>query len=183
MGVDIHIRVTKYNEKTNLYEELVLYMRGEEYHYDNEGNKVIDNPDFKRIPVYEGRNSEMFEGMLHGDEKDGYGDFPSFVIAFNSLEPKLRADIEEKKKIAGYYDFYELTLADMAFYLTKHGLVTDYNADWDDYETGKAPKPLKVNPIKYLFDDICKYIEFAEGGWSNYYNELSRYKIIYYFDC
>ena len=108
MGCDIHLRLTKYDDKENVYKELVLYKPGESYHYED-GKKVIDNPDFQKVYIFDGcRNSEMFDGMKDGDEVDGYGIFPISPIKINSLEKELRADIEKKQNSEGYFDFYEI---------------------------------------------------------------------------
>ena len=178
MGVDIHVIPCVYNCKTNLFEEVALYVPGESYHYDKEGNKIVDNPDFKKVYIYNGRNTEMFDGMKHGNETDGYGVFPYAVISLNSLEPKLREKITEYSKIEGYYDFYEINLADMKNYLNDHPTVVDYDKDWDE----NKPAPRKENPIKGLFEEICAYLKFAcEWDWE--YLPLSHFKILFFFDC
>lgn len=183
MGQDIHIRVAKYNEKTNLYDELVLYKPGKEYHYDSNGNKIIDNPDFQKVYIYNGvRDYEMFDGMKEGDENDGYGNFPWVPIKFNSLEPSFRDRIKLKTLIDGYYDFYEINLADMKNYLHAHPVVIDYDSElWSEYEKDKRFKPRKDNPIEGLYKEICNYISFADDNWD--WNPLSFYKVIFYFDC
>ena len=178
--MDIHVRIAKYNKETNFYDELVLYKPGEEYHYDEEGNKIIDNPDFKKVHIYTGRDSEMFDGMKHGDEVDGYGEFPWVPVRLNSLEPSLRADIEDKISkeghYTGYFDFYELSLADMKLYLHDHPTVADYYVTVEEDE----PTPQKDNPIQALYEDIYNYASIADDMimWEN----LSSYKVIFYFD-
>ena len=179
MGMDIHIRVTKYNEKTNLYEEIVLYKKGVEYHYDNEGNKIIDNPEFERVRIDVGRDYEMFNGMKEGSDADDYGEFPYRLIVLNSLEPELRKEIEDYMKADGFFDFWELTLADMKNYLYENPLVTDYEA-WDENYDEKI-KPLKTNPIQHVYDDIYNYIAIADS-WEFKWNNLSTYKVLIYFD-
>ena len=182
MGQDIHVHVAKYNEKTNLYDELVLYKPGEEYHYDSELNKIIDNPDFQRVHIYNKRDDEMFDGMKDGDENDGYGHFPWIPIRFNSLEPSFRDRIKSKTSIVGCYDFYEINLADMKNYLHDHPIVVDYDSElWEDYEKDKRFKPRKDNPIEGLYKEICNYIFFADNDWD--WIPLSSYKVIFYFDC
>lgn len=173
MGMDMHVRLAKYNKETNLYDELVLYRPGETYHYSKTGEKIIDDPNYERVLIYDGRNSEMFIGMKNGDEEDGYGDFPWTSIALSSLEPKFRKDIEEYMSSAGFFDFYELTLADMKLYTLDHPYVTDYNSE----EEGKK----KVNPIVALFADICKYASLVDN-WDWNFTPLSNYKVIFYFD-
>lgn len=183
MGKDIHVRLTKLNKETNLYEELALYKPGIEYHYDKEGNKIIDNPNFQKIYIYDGRNYEMFDGMKEGDEIDGYGNFPWTSINLNSLEPKLKKEIEEKQNIQGYFDFYETTLADIKLYLYKHPTVVNYEAEEEEWEEQEKQnkKPRKINPIQHLFQNICDYGYFADN-WNWGIEPLSVYKVLFYFD-
>lgn len=185
MGRDIHIRITKYNDETNKYEELCLYRprnKYENFYYDDEGNKNEIPDPYIRASCYSGRNSEMFNGMKEGDDIDGYGDFPWYPVRLNSLEDSLKADIEKRMNTSGYYDFYEISLPEIAYYLEKHPKVADYDVedkDWDKYWDGKGPKPEKTNPIQYLYDNIFYYIEFADFCVYN----LNDYKVIFYFDC
>lgn len=185
MGVDIHIRIAKYNEKTNKYNEIILYRKRancEKYEYKEDGTSVpIDDP-YIRASVYDGRNSEMFNGMADGDEYDGYGRFPWYPIRLNSLEDSFKEEIKEIENTEGYYDFYEISLTELANYVYTHPEVTDYDVDteiWDKYEKGERSKPVKPNPIKYIYDNIHTYIEFAD--W-NYWGNDSDYKVIFYFD-
>ena len=176
MGKDIHIHLVKRNRETNLYEELILYKPGEDYYYDEFGDKIINNPDFKKIPIYDERNYEMFEGMIDGDKVDGYGNFPHAPIDFNSLEPKFKKEIKDIVNTTGYFDFYETNLADMKLYLNEHPIVVDYDGEWEE-----GVKSQKTNPIKYLYNDICSYGRFADNlDWN--FEPLSSYKIIFYFD-
>lgn len=176
MGKDIHVRLTKLNRETNLYEELALYKPGVEYHYDEKGNKIIDNPNFQKVYIYDGRNYEMFEGMKEGDGIDGYGDFPWTSINLNSLESELKREIEEKQNSQGYFDFYEINLADMKLYLNEHPIVVDYDGEWEE-----GVKSQKTNPIKYLYDNIYDYGYFADN-WNWEIEPLSIYKVLFYFD-
>ena len=181
MGMDIHIKITKYDEIDNLYKELILYRPGETYHYDEKGNKIVDNPDYEIVRVFNGyRNSEMFDGMKNGNETDGYGYFPTSPIRLNSLEPKLREEIKKHQKAQGYFDFWEINLAEWKAYNLEHSTVVDYdaNVDWDEI---KDVEPQKKNPIISLFQEICNYCSFAEGySWD--FSNLSDYKILIYFD-
>ena len=178
------MRIAKYDNDTNKYHEVCLYRnrnKYEKYEYDDKGNKTKITDPYIRASCYSGRNSEMFNGMKEGDETDGYGDFPWYPIRLNSLEDTFKEDIEKYMNISGYYDFYEITLSEMAFYLERHPKVADYDAngkEWDDYWDKKGPKPEKTNPIKYLFENICSYIDFAEFFYS-----IEDYKVIFYFDC
>lgn len=181
MGVDIHIRLLKYDEKNNFYKELALYRPGESYYFNEKGEKIIINPDYEKIYIYEGkRNSEMFDGMKNGDNVDGYGVFPMTSIKINSLEPTLKEEIEKKKTTVGYYDFFEINLAEMNAYILKHPKVTDYDVEWPE-EVNETNKPKKENPIISLFYEICSYAAFADS-WHWDVSVLSDYKILIYFD-
>ena len=182
MGQDIHIRIVKYNSDKNFYEELTLYKPGEEYHYNEEGNKIVDNPYFQKVHIDAGRNYEMFEGMKDGDENDGYGHFPWTKVKLNALDPKIKEDIEEKMDTPGYFDFYELTFADMKLYLNEHPTVVDYDNNNFNWEEDDGERPRKINPIKPLFDEIVNYAQLADG-WDWGLEPFGYYKIIFYFDC
>lgn len=176
MGKDIHVHLAKHNRETNLYEELILYKPGEEYHYNEFGDKIVDNPNIKRVPLYNQRNYEMFNGIMDGDNIDGYGIFPRTSIDLNSLEPNFKKEIEDIINTEGYFDFYETNLADMKLYLNEHPIVVDYDGEWEE-----GVKSQKTNPIKYLYDNICSYGYFADD-WSWDIEPLSSYKIIFYFN-
>ena len=163
MGVDIHLKICKYDPADNLWHELKLYRK--------------DKDEFKKVYLYEGRNSEMFAAMQN-EEQDSYGHFPFASIPLLSLDEELRAEIEEAKEYC--YGFAEVLLSDIEYYLKDHPTVVDYDGDWEDWKRGD-PKPEKTNPIKYLFDSCCSYGEFAEG-WSFGIDPLSRYKLLYWFD-
>jgi len=179
MGCDIHVRASKLNKETNLYEELILWRPGVEYHYAHndatgEMEKIVDNPDFEKVYIYNGRNYEMFDGMKDGTEEDGYGNFPHFPIVLNSLEPAFRENIKEYMEATGFFDFWEISLAEMKLYLLEHPKVLDY------YNCEEDEDVWKDNPIKDLFQDICNYINYADKEWD--WTPLSQYKIIIYFD-
>lgn len=165
MGVDIHTYLCKYDQNDNLWHELKLYRK------DKEKEK------YKKVPVYTGRDSEMFSAMLN-EEKDDYGLFPCANIPVLSLDEELRKKVREEGKYC--YGFREILLSDIKCYLKDHPIVTDYEKDWSDWKPGD-PKPKKINPIKYLFDSCCSYGEFAEG-LSFGIDPLSRYKLLYWFD-
>ena len=185
MGRDIHVRIAKYNEETNKYDEICLYRtrnKYEKYDYDENGKTIEPKTPYVRVSVFSGRNSEMFDGMMDGNESDGYGTFPWRPIRMNSLEDSFKEKIQHYMDTQGYYDFHEISLTEIALYLKEHPKVSDYDADdkeWDDYWNGKGEKPVKDNLIKYLYDDICNYIYFAD--FLSY--DLSDYKVIFYFDC
>jgi len=167
MGVDIHIKLFKYNEKENIFEKITLYR------WDKKTGK------YQEADVFPGRDSEMFNGMTVGDDIDGYGYFPSSPICLNSLFELDKKEIEEDMKTMGYYDFNEINLAEMALYCDRHKKVVDYNAEWND-EDPNFIKPTKDNPICSLFEQICQYLSFADDYWD--FKPLSYYKVIFYFD-
>ena len=168
MGVDIHTHLCKYNQNDNLWHELKLYRKDMNDSGEDE---------YKKVPVYTGRDSEMFSAMLN-EEKDNYGHFPCANIPLLSLEEDLKKEIAESTTY--YYGFREILLSDMKYYLKDHPTVIDYDEDWSSWKAGDS-KPKKINPIKYLFDSCCSYGEFAEG-LSFGIDPLSRYKLLYWFD-
>ena len=181
MGMDIHLRLVKYDEKDNIFKEVELLRQRvsyEKYYYDEKGNKHdIANP-YIRASIYEGRNSEMFDGMKHGDDIDGFGCFPMTSIKYSSLDKKLVKELESKANESFYFDFSEINLADMKNYLLEHDEVVDYEADVD-WDAGE--KAYKKNPIWILFENACDYLKFADGDDWNW-KPLSDYKLIIYFD-
>ena len=181
MGMDIHVRLAVYNADTNYYNELVLYKPGEDYYYDENGEKVVTNPHYTRVTIYDGRDYEMFDGMKDGDSSDGYGIFPWVAVQLNSLDPLFRKEIKKEMDIEGCFDFYEINLADMENYLFKHPTVVDYDAEgWETWKAGD-PKPQKTNPINHLYDCICQYAYFC-NNWKWEIVPMSQYKVIFYFD-
>ena len=175
MGMDLTVRILKYNEETNFYEELKLFRQANKYDYSSDSGLV-------KVEVYPGRNSEMFEGMRDGDRIDGYGYFPWTRIKLNSLEPELRKEIEELQNTEGYFDFKEISFAEMELYLLTHPTVVDYDSDkWDDWKN-TDPKPQMENPIKSnIYERILSYISLAENCYMDF-TSFSDYKIIFYFD-
>ncbi len=190
MGVDIHVRVCKYNPETNFFEELSLYRPRKEdekykYTYNEEKQdwvkEEISDP-YIKISPYDERNYEMFEGMKEGGEDNGYGFFPITSISLPSLEPGLRKEIKECIETSGYYDFFEITLADINSYLASHPTVVDYESeDWENRRRGD-PKPQKHNPIHGFFQRCYNYIELAERYGIDSDTPLSRYKVLFWFD-
>lgn len=185
MGVDLNVRVTKYNEETNKYEELCLYRKrieNEKLKYNSDGTVTKITDPYICASIFVNRDNEMFDGMEEGNEDDGYGIFPWRPIRMNSLEDSLKEEIQKKKETTGYGHFYEIYLSEIEGYLGTHANVADYDANekaWERYLNNKGPKPEKVNPIKYLYDDIYSYVKFADWFfWEN----LGDYKILFYFD-
>lgn len=164
MGVDIHLALCKYDETDNLYHELSLYTKGKEKYH--------------KTPVWTGRNSEMF-GIMSNEEEDMAGLFPSTSIALASLDEELRDKIKKEGEYC--YGFSEVTLADIQYYLKDHPTVVDYDADWGDNWKPGDPRPMKENPVKFIYDNCLYYAEFAEG-WLFGFTPFSRYKLLYWFD-
>lgn len=168
MGMDIHVQLYRYNKEDNFYEKLALYR------WDSKEGK------HKEVYLFPGRDSEMFDGMKSGDEVDGYGYFPTHSVALNSFFEPDRKELEEVMGTQGYFDFWEVNLAEMALYCKEHPQVTDYDAPWDDEKPGFV-KPTKKNPICNLYEEICSYAQFAnQWGWD--FDPLSYYKVVIYFD-
>lgn len=169
MGADIHLYICKYNPEDNLFHELCLYHKIE--------------GDYKKVPIYDGRDYEMFDAINNKSNYKDFGIFPHSPIAFNSLEPQLRKIVEHDifEEIGTYGDG-EVTFSDLLIYVNNHPTVFDYEADWEasDLEIGD-PKPQKINPIKTLYETCIHYTEFAEK-WGVMEDSLSRYKILYWFD-
>lgn len=187
MGMDIHVELYEYNKEDNLFHRLAMYQprKEESWYYNAAGVKqILPVGSLKSVSIYTARNQEMFDGMKDGDETDGYGWFPWVDIAINSLDEESAKKIQEKSNLEGYFDFYELSLADMKIYCDQHKKVADYDAKeefWDKHWNKGAPKPIKPNPIIDLYETICQYAHFA--SWKFEYNPLSYYKVIFYFDC
>ena len=175
MGIDIHVRVTKYNKEKNIYEEIALFRKV------NRPERSFDkNYPFETVSIYDGRDYEMFDGMKDGDDIDGYGYFPWTDIKLNSYEENFRNEIKEKmenKDKYGYFDFYEISLPLMKLYTNEHPKVVDYNYEYDD----EKDKVMKVNPIVNLYDKILSYIDFADEDF--FLATLDDYKVVFYFDC
>lgn len=189
MGADIHVRVYKYNRSTNFYDEIKIYRKRKPgdrsfEKFDPETGETIPwKDDYRPVYIDVGRDSEMFDGMKSGDEKDGYGNFPMTTLTLESFNPEARAKLEELKRTQGYYDFFEISLAEMKLYIMEHPFVADYDAEWEDEDFKKPLKdaPHKNNPIASLFLDIYSYIYIAENCWMD--DPLSFYKVVFYWDC
>lgn len=173
MGQDIHIEVTKYNKKTNLYEPIKLYRKIK----PNETPYETDENGFREVYIDVGRDYETWNEMKDGGENDGYGIFPWESISYLSLDPVLAEDLSKLEATQGYFDFYEINFSDFKLYLNEHPSVVDYDYDNLDYN---GPKPQKENPIKYIFEAIRSYISVADGEYK--WTPDSHYKIIFYFD-
>lgn len=169
MGMDIHIKLFKYDNERNQFKKLTLYR------WD------YKTGEYKEVYIYTGRNSEMFNGMTDGgSDSDGYGYFPASSIKLNSLFDPDREEIEKDMKATGFFDFNEINLAEMALYCKEHPRVVDYDVTWHN-EDPNFVKPTKDNPICDLYKEICQYAAFADN-WNWDFSPLSEYKIIFYFD-
>lgn len=165
MGVDINTIVAVYNEDTNLYNELTL-------------KRVDINGKLRDVDIYSYRNTEMFRAMQN-EEEDNYGHFPARDIRMNSLDEPLRKKIERFKDMDGCYGFREISLASMKNYVEKYPEVKDYDGTWETLED----VPMKTNPIKYLFDTIQVFIDFADFYGIMAEEDYNNFKLIYFFDC
>ena len=165
MGVDIHVRLIKYDPSDNLWHELKLYRKEKE--------------EYKKVPLFEGRNSELFGIITNEENEDDFGIFPCADIPLLSLDEELRKDIDSHREWC--YDFKEVLLSDMKYYVEKYPTIPDYDVDWgNDWKYGD-PKPQKDNPVKWFYDDCISYASFAEG-WHFGIDPYSRYKLLYWFD-
>lgn len=179
MSTSMITRVCKYNEKDNLFHELALYRirnkSWEQYEYDEEGNSVKAKDPYLRVSPFEGTNSEMFDGMKHGNNIDGYGSFPMHYLRFGSLESSFAADIQRDIK-GGCYDVNEINLAEFKNYCEKHPTVVDYDKE---NEEGENPYR-KKNPLVSLYENVCAYCSFVDDIDFDI-DPISDYKVIFYF--
>ena len=184
MGIDIHVKIVKYNTEDNYYHELSLYRLrdpDEKIEYNADGEPVNTASPFIRISPYDCRDYEMFEGMNSESSSEGYGIFPSTTIALGSLEPELRAEMIKEMEEIGVYGFQEISFADLENYLHTHPTVVDFDAEEGENWKGGDPKPQKENPIKELFESCINYTTFAEKYvWIS--APYSYYKILFWFD-
>lgn len=156
MGRDIHVRVAILNKETNIYEEIKLYRK--------------EKDQFRPVAVYDGRSYELF-GILDGEDDD----FPYGYIRTNYLSEELKEEIEKYKNTEGYYDFFEVNLADAKIYLKENPKVRDYEHDgeWEAW---------KDNPVKHFIEAVCHYINIHDGELT-WWCKDSDVKILYWFDC
>ena len=74
MGVDINVKIAKYNPKTNFYHDLSLFRLREPNEKVNDDNNYDPEKPcrqhylYKRIPPYNGRNGEMFDMMSENED-------------------------------------------------------------------------------------------------------------------
>lgn len=157
MGRDIHVHLVKFNKDKNIYEEVKIYRK----------NKNDDN--FKPIRFCSDRNYELFE-ILDGN-KDDY--FPYRPIYTTNLSVDLQKEINEYQNITGYYNFYEVNLAEAELYLFKHPEIRD----WDEDDIAYKP-----NPVANFIEEIKQVLYFYDDYW--YYDVgYAGIRILYWFDC
>lgn len=160
MGVDIHVHILE--KDCGKWKTVSLYSK--------------ENKKFKRIDPYPFRNGELFD-ILSGNEDDN---FPNTPIEEDSLPMGLQNEIKRNKKIVGYYNFYEVNLADVKYYLTKHPKVRDYDYEAKNDEDFDK-NGWKPNPVASFVEAIENYLAFV-SPYSNF-QPASFVRIIYYFDC
>lgn len=158
MGKDIHVRIVKRDHDTDKWKQIKLYYK--------EKRKI------KLVNAYPFRNYELFD-IINGSKDEKYNVYPISLI---NLPDNLQKEIEKCQNTLGYYDFREISLADLKLYLYKSPKIRDW-----DYEDGD-PKAWKDNPVKYFIERIEQYIDFADPYW-NFETPLSDIKILYWFDC
>ncbi len=157
MGVDIHVRIVKFDKENEKFKEIKTY------HRTKDGKFEMTDP-------YPGRNSELFD-YLSGREDEN---FPSYPLSCACLPKELISEIKNYKECVGYYSFCEANLADIHLYLKNYPKVLDYDAEWENNK-----KVYKDNPVKAFIERIESYIDIADEWW---YEPLSAYKILYWFD-
>ena len=169
MGVDIHFYITKYNKEKNIFEEIALY--------------TAEAGKYKKVPVFIGRNYEMFDILRNKTIIDKI-DFPSAPIVCNSLEEELKNTIKkyigDKEDFTSFYSFLEVNLADLKNYVNTCPTMVNLDYDSEEEET-ENNKKYKTNPVKFLYDEIINYINFADFSFD--FTPYSYYKILYFFDC
>lgn len=158
MGRDVHIRIIKRDRDTDKWKQIKLYYK--------EKGKI------KLVDVYPFRNYELFD-IINGSEDKKYNAYPISLI---NLPDNLQKEIERCQNIPGYYNFREISLADLKLYLYRSPKVRDWDYEDDD------PKAWKDNPVKYFTERIEQYIDFADPYW-DFETSLSNIKILYWFDC
>lgn len=160
MGVDIHTYLCKYDPEDNLWHELKLYRKNGE--------------EFKEVPIFDGRNSELFEILQNDNFIYNIGDFPSTVIAPLSLEPGFRDRVDQDQKYC--YGFSEVLLSDMKYFAKDYPTIPDYEVEPDEWNS----QPRKKNPVKGFYETCVDYASFADAWFD--FTPLSRYKLLYWFD-
>ena len=160
MGVDIHVKITKYNEKTGIWEQINLYQK------DEKGN-------FSSVSPYPFRNSELF-GIL-SDEHDDH--FPIHTLTtWTNYDKETQEEFELAHEDFGYYGWGWFNLAEVDLYLQKHPKVRDWDYEEDDFEENGW----KNNPVKYFIDLITAYLDLADPYWD--WDGHSNIRVILWYD-
>lgn len=175
MGVDIHVKLYKYNKDSNLFNEITLFKRSE----TDASMWGVKKGDMIKVSVFNGRNHELFN-ILQNKMDYNSVDFPCDNININSYDENEKEDLHNILNEKFYFNYSEVSLADMKIYCLQEPKVVDYDAEWgEDWKQGD-PEPMKDNPVIGFFDDIVQYIYFADEDFA--FNPLSYYKVVYYFD-
>lgn len=151
MGIDIHVRIIYKDYDTNVWKEVILY------HKKNKKMKPID--------IYPFRDYELFD-ILSGNKYNGC--YKAMPITISNLPYPIKQKIKEYQQDFAFYDFREITLADLQLYLYKVPKIRDEN------------DILKDNPVKFFIERITQYLDFAEPCWDT--NLPSNIRILYWFD-
>ena len=154
MGKDIHVRIIKKDRNTNTWKQIKLYHK--------------EKGKFKLVNVYPFRSYELFDILSGNDEK-----YNAYSICLNDLPNNLKQEVERCKNTIGYYNFFEINLADLKLYLQRVPKVKDYDSEKEN--------AWKNNPVKYFVERIEQYIDFVDSSWDLY--PYSDVKILYWFDC
>ena len=158
MGVDIHVKIA-YKDSEKGWKEVKLYTKN-------------DEDKFEEVDIFPGKNSEIFD-IMSGKE-DEY--FPNTPIYKKDLPDSIVKEIEEAENTFGYFNFYEVNLADLKLYIKNHPTIPDYDAEWKDDK-----KVYKPNPIISVVEDVEAFMDFAEPFWV-FDGSYSCIRIIYWFD-
>lgn len=170
MGKDIHTKIYKYNINDNKWHELILFRQNNE-------EEMIP------VDIYPYRNYYLFD-ILSNDHDDEYGDFPNHIsIHINSYADAEKEQIEKIMDTSGCYNFNEVSVLAMKYYLKNAPKVKDYDVEWGEDENGTPIPAYCDNPVKDYFDAIMKFIEFASPRWILSDGDLEEYRVFYYFDC
>lgn len=164
MGMDITVKVLKKSREDNFYHELKLFTTAADGKYTF-------------VPVYSGRDRELFDVLLGRSNEYNLHDFPSKTLNLNSLDSLVAESVNADKETNYYFGFREVNLADFKIWLYENPMMEDYEEELPD----GSPKIVE-NIAKHLLVDIVNYITFADPHYRWGDTHLSDYKIIYYFD-
>ena len=164
MGMDITVKILKWNRDLNIWEQVKLYTK--------EGNE------FYIIDPYPFRNSELFSFLNDTTTNTLYQEeynVPTMPIQINTLPEDLKEEIFKKEKDC-FFGFKEINLSDLKLYLS-YAPKIKY---WDDF-SGKDV--YKDNPVKHFIEKIENYINLASFyKYKNLDFVPSDIKILFWFD-